>query len=101
MGYPSFPSSEAKALHAAIDGDKPRALQAVADYSPTELRSTAQALEDLADWCRELAQGKADRHRCPRCGELADSVESRIDGPTRYRHGQLEHLDLTTDLKAH
>jgi hypothetical protein len=42
----------------------------------------------------------ADLRRCPRCGELADSVETRIDGPTRYRHGQLEHLDLTTDLKA-
>jgi hypothetical protein len=57
MGYPSFPSSEAKALHAAIDGDKPRALAALSGYSPVELRSTAQALEDLAGWCRELAEG--------------------------------------------
>lgn len=55
MGYPSFPSSEAKALHAAIDGDLDRAMEAVADYSPTELCSTAQALEDLADRMREKA----------------------------------------------
>lgn len=38
--------------------------------------------------------------RCPRCGQIADSVETRIDGPTRYRHGQIEHLDLTVDLKV-
>lgn len=36
--------------------------------------------------------------QCPRCGQTADSVEKRLDGPARYRHGQVEHLDLTMAL---
>ena len=30
--------------------------------------------------------------RCPQCGIVADSAERRLGGPTRYRHGQLEHV---------
>jgi hypothetical protein len=59
MGYPSFPSSEAKALHAAIDGDTERAAAAVADYSAFELNQTATVLENLADQLRELAERRS------------------------------------------
>lgn len=38
--------------------------------------------------------------RCPRCGQVADSAEKRLDGPTRYHHGQVTHLDLTADLRV-
>ena len=59
MGYPSFPSSEAKALHAAIDGDLDRALEAVSDYSAFELNQTATVLENLADRLRRAAEAKS------------------------------------------
>lgn len=59
MGYPSFPSSEAKALHAAIDGDLDRAAEAVADYSAFELNQTAAVLENLADRLRREAEGRS------------------------------------------
>jgi hypothetical protein len=59
MGYPSFPSSEAKALHAAIDGDTERVVEAVADYSAFELNQTATVLDNLADQLRRLAEGRS------------------------------------------
>ena len=37
---------------------------------------------------------------CPRCGQVADSVEKRLDGPSRWRHGQVEHLDFSVEIKA-
>jgi hypothetical protein len=58
MGYPSFPSSEAKALHAAIDGDSARVVEAVADYSAFELNQTADVLDTLADQLRLLAKAR-------------------------------------------
>ena len=34
-----------------------------------------------------------DMRRCPQCGRLADSVETRADdGRTRYHHGQFMHV---------
>lgn len=59
MGYPSFPSSEAKALHAAIDGDTERMVEAVADYSAFELNQTATVLDNLANQLRRLAEQRA------------------------------------------
>lgn len=59
MGYPSFPSSEAKALHAAIDGDTERVVEAVADYSAFELNQTATVLDNLADQLRRLAEARS------------------------------------------
>ena len=59
MGYPSFPSSEAKALHAAIDGDTERMAEAVADYSAFELNQTATVLDNLANQLRRLAEQRA------------------------------------------
>lgn len=38
--------------------------------------------------------------RCPRCGQVADSAEKRLDGPTRWHHGQVTHLDLSPEIKA-
>lgn len=59
MGYPSFPSSEAKALHAAIDGDTERVVEAVADYSAFELNQTATVLDNLANQLRRLAEQRS------------------------------------------
>lgn len=68
---------------------------------PLTARTLAAEISELrAKLIEKLTEDFPRCPRCPRCGRLADSVETRIDGPTRYRHGQVEHLDLTTDLKV-
>lgn len=58
MSYSHFPSSEARALHAAIDDQWSEVDQALIGWTANELRNTAQTLDDLADYLRELAKTK-------------------------------------------
>lgn len=47
-------SSESKALHAVIDDDQRTLREALADYSPQELRELSRWACKLSDVCDEL-----------------------------------------------
>jgi hypothetical protein len=51
-------SSEARALHAVIDGHPKELAAALDDYSASELRRLADAADELSEYCTDTAEDR-------------------------------------------